>query len=158
MCGPEGHTERQCDDSGVDGPRALDGHLGETEGHPFRLLTNGAAPPPSIQVCGGCQFPTYLMALQFLIQKENPTKRMHKHRRDTKLHTQSRKMDMGLAERPGVNRIVSMAAEQRPQQAHKPHLAILPHVAVMLNVFFYCAGSYDKVLLITYVQMILLSH
>lgn len=106
----------------------------------------------------GCQFPTYLMALQFLIQKENPIKHMHEHRKDTKLHTQSRKMDMGLSECPGVTRTVSMAGEQRPQQAHKPHPAILPQVAMILNIFFYCAGGYDKLLLITYVHMILLSH
>ena len=41
MCGPEGHAERQRDDSGVDGPRALDGHLGRNKGMPFRLLADG---------------------------------------------------------------------------------------------------------------------
>lgn len=29
VCGPEGDAERQCDDGGVDGPRAVDGHLRE---------------------------------------------------------------------------------------------------------------------------------
>lgn len=27
VCGPEGHTECQCNDSGVDRPRAINGHL-----------------------------------------------------------------------------------------------------------------------------------
>lgn len=52
MCGPEGHTECQCNDSGVDRPRAIDGHLQRHRGHLSAVVQQHAL-SPSIQLHSG---------------------------------------------------------------------------------------------------------
>ena len=42
--GPEGHAECERDDGGVDGPWAIDGHLGRDGGQVLRPLATGTAP------------------------------------------------------------------------------------------------------------------
>ena len=56
---------------------------GETGNRSSDHLSQGQPLPPlAIQICGGCQFPRYLMCLPFLIQKEKPHWTYHKGRRE----------------------------------------------------------------------------
>lgn len=134
MCGPEGHAEGQRDDGGVDGPRALDGHLGGHRGMPLRLLAHGSATTtvhprlrwrPVSCTPDGCPIPC---------SEENPIRHAHRHRRDAKLHVQSGEMDVELADGPEVARTVSMAAEQRLLGAAQTHRTVLAQVATVPDV------------------------
>ena len=117
VCGPEGHAEGQGDDGGVDGPRAVNGHLRRDGG--TRVQTTRRPQPPPHHPSKSAVAANLLdirWPCHFLFRKQTSINHVHEQRRNIKLRTQTRKINTEAAKCAGVTRTVSKAPELMPWQ------------------------------------------